>query len=473
MPADENDNRSMPGHPMGLRPDLRRSVRIITVAGCLAMVFMHLTTGAHRVAFLKDLGARPFHFSVIGAVPPLLLSLQFLAALFVNRLRHRKRIWIVVLVIRRSLVCLLGFLPWLFPNASPRFLVWAFIGILAVGQAMGTCCAPVFVAWMGALLPRDSFSEIWGGRRLWLSWSRAGVMLALSGTLWLLQDVNIRTVFPVVACVGALAGVMDILLFVKVPEPPAPVSDAPHFERLLEPFKQKRFRRYILYDSVLRFGMLLSAPLVRIFLLQEIGLGVHLILLLFTCHALGGTLFARRIGRLADRVGHRPIIILATALKCVVTLAMFLLQPGPMVLLLVPVFLFDNMLNTAIMVSRTGFTLKQAPEKNRAMFVAAVLATAGLAGALGSMAGGFMMDHLPALNWSVGAWTLTRFRVVFAVSALFRFAGFLMATRLHEPESTEAAVVWRDVVRPALQRPLEAPILFLRNLMSNSDDEID
>lgn len=452
----------------GLPPELRRSVRIVTIAGCLAMVFMHTLRGAHRTAFLHDLGARPFHFGVIGAVPPLMLSLQFVSALLVNRLRHRKRLWISTLVMRRASVCLLGLLPWLMPDASATTLVWTFIAVLATGQAMETVSQPIFFAWMGSLLPRDTFSEIWAGRRLWLSWARAGVMLGLSGALWVFRDADIRIVFPVLACVGAVAGVTDILLFVKVPEPPASTSHASHLARLLQPFRRKRFRRYIVYDSILRFGTMMAAPLFRIFLLQEIGLGVHIILLLFTCHAIGGTLFARRIGKLADRVGHRPVIILATALKCWIAVAMMLLQPGLMVLSLVPVFLIDNMLNTALMVSRTGFTLKQSPEANRAMFVAAVMATGGLAAALGSLSGGVLMDHLPPLNWEVGGWTLTRFRVVFAVSALVRFSGFLMSTRLHEPESAEAAQVFRDVIRPAIQRPLQAPFDVLRALIDTA-----
>ena len=446
-----------------MRPEIRRAMRFITIAGCLAMVFMHLLKGAPRAAFLRDIGARPFHFGVIGAIPPLMFASQFAAALFINRLRRRKRIWIVLLVTRRAMVCLLGLLPWLLPEASATVLVWSFIGIMAIGSIMEKFAQPMFFAWMGDLIPSDVFTEVWAGRRKWLSWTHAGMMVTLAAALWVFRQADIRIVFPVLACISAVAGVVDILLFVNVPEPPPSVSEEPHLARLAEPFRYKRFRRYMLYDSVLKFGAMIGAPLFRIFLLQEIGLGVYAIVLLFTCHALGGTLFARRIGRLADEVGHRPVIILASALKCVIALAMFVLTPGLMVLVLVPVLLMDNMLNTALVTSRTGFTLKRAPAENRPMFVAAVLATAGLAGAAGSLLGGVLMDHLPDVSWSIGAWTLTRFRMVFAISAAIRFCGFLMSVRLHEPESAEATVVFRDIIAPALQRQLELPISIIRN----------
>jgi len=447
-----------------LRPEIRRAMRFITVAGCLAMVFTHLMKGAPRAAFLRDIGARPFHFGVIGAIPPLMFACQFGAALFINRLRRRKRIWIALLVTRRSMVCLLGLLPWLLPQASATVLVWSFIGIMAVGSIMEKFAQPMFFAWMGDLIPSDVFTEVWADRRKWLSWTHAGVMVSMAAALWLFRQADIKIVFPVLACISAIAGVVDILLFVNVPEPEPSISPEPHLARLAEPFRYKRFRRYMLYDSVLKFGAMIGAPLFRIFLLQEIGLGVYEIVLLFTCHALGGALFARRIGKLADEVGHRPVIVLASAFKCVIAIAMFALVPGPMVLILVPVFLLDNMLNTALVTSRTGFTLKRAPAENRPMFVAAVLATAGLAGAAGSLLGGLLMDHLPDVGCTIGTWTLTRFRMVFAVSAVVRFCGFLMSIRLHEPESAEATTVFTDVIAPALQRQLEVPISVIRNI---------
>jgi hypothetical protein len=54
--------------------------------------------------------------------------------------------------------------------------------------------------------------------------------------------------------------------------------------------------------------------------------------------------------------------------------------------------------------------------------------------------------------------------MVFAISALVRFCGFLMSTRLHEPESAEATTVFGEMIAPALQRQLELPISIIRNI---------
>ena len=171
-----------------------------------------------------------------------------------------------------------------------------------------------------------------------------------------------------------------------------------------------------------------------------------------TAHALGGVLFARRIGRLADETGSRPIIVLGSAFKSMIVIAMFLVRPGNSVWFLVPVLLFDNMINTALLSSRTGFMLKQSPSANRGMFVAAVLAPAGLVGALSSLIGGALIHRLPELDTTVLGVPLTSFRMVFALSAVLRFAAFVCSHALHEPDSEAAGVVFGRLVTAARTR---------------------
>ena len=85
-------------------------MRRIIHAGCLAMVFMQATGGAHRTEFFRLLGASEFHFGVIGAIPPALLFLQFISALIENHLHFRKWIWIVLMSVRRGLFVLIAML---------------------------------------------------------------------------------------------------------------------------------------------------------------------------------------------------------------------------------------------------------------------------------------------------------------------------------------------------------------------------
>jgi MFS family permease len=424
----------------------------ITVAGCLAMVFVHTTAGAQQAEFLRDIGASPFHFGILGAIPPLSFITQFAAAWLANHLEYRKRFWMILLILRRLSVCLLVLLPWILPTASTRLLAWAFIGIFAAGQMMGMFSQPLFFSWMGDLLPRQQISEYWASRRKWLSWTHALVMVSMAMYFYCFRHTGIRITYMLIVFVGSAAGVLDILLFHRIPEP-KPVIHTQHILRaVLQPFREMRFRRLILFSCMLAFGMTTSAPFINLYMLQELRMPVHAVVLLMTVHALGGVLFAQRIGRLADRVGHRPLIVLSSALKPLIVVAFFFARPGPSVLALIPVLLVDNMLNTTLDATRTGFMLKQSPGANRPMFIAAVLAPAGVAGAAGSLLGGTLVEHLPDLSLVVGGVQVTAFRTVLALSAALRFAAFLASRFIHEPESLAADRVLRHVFGSAATR---------------------
>ncbi len=433
-------------------------MRSIIVAGCLAMVYLNCTRGAQHAQFARALGASEIHFGILGALPPILLFLQFIAGLQAGRMQRRKRIWIVLMVMARTLPLPIALLPWVVPSSPMALKIWSLIMLTACEVALTTYSTPLFFAWMGDLLPHRNLNAFWARRRQWLSVSQATSMLATAIFFYFFQSVPIIHTFLVVSIVGVIAGVWDILLFTRIPEPPIERSETPRWTRLLEPFRNRQFRLFMINSTTWTFAAMLSAPFMRLYLLKEMNLAVHWVIALFMFHALGGALFARSIGALIDSVGHRPLIVLCTALKSLITIAMMLVVPGPWLLILIPVFLFDNVLNTGLLVARNGFMLKLSPRENRSMFVAAVLATSGLAGGAASLISGFVLEALPPDMGQVGAYTVTPYRVIFAISATLRLLNMITASAIHEPESREPREVLVEVIGPAVLRWLRFPL---------------
>lgn len=437
---------------------VRRSMRTIIWAGCLAMVYLNCTHGAQHAQFARALGASEIHFGVLGALPPMLLFLQFVAGLRASRMRRRKPLWIGLMVLARTLPLPVALLPWVIPATPPMLRVWSLIALTAGEVALSTYSTPLFFAWLGDLLPHENLNAFWARRRQWLSFSQAGSMLATALFFYLFKAVPITHTFLVVSIVGAIAGVWDILLFIGVPEPPVERSETPRLARLLEPFRDQQFRLFMVNSTTWTFAAMLSAPFMQIYLLKEMGLAVHWVLGLFMFHALGGALFARSIGTMIDSVGHRPLIILCTALKSLITIAMMLIVPGFWLLILIPVFLLDNMLNTGLLVARNGFMLTLSPRENRPMFIAAVLATSGLAGGVAALLGGYLLEHLPSSLGQIGAYNVTAYRAVFALSAVLRLLNMISAGAIREPQSREPREVLIEVIGPAVLRWLRFPV---------------
>jgi hypothetical protein len=109
---------------------------------------------------------------------------------------------------------------------------------------------------------------------------------------------SIRTAFPILVAIGTVLGVMDILLFYRVDEPPVTRHPAPSILELLKgPFRSREFRSFIRFTAFWHFAAMIGAPFISLYLLDVVGLTVGQVLLLWTFSWVGGALSSRWLGR--------------------------------------------------------------------------------------------------------------------------------------------------------------------------------
>jgi hypothetical protein len=110
--------------------------------------------------------------------------------------------------------------------------------------------------------------------------------------------------------------------------------------------------------------------------------------------------------------------------------------------------------------------LKHSPRQHRAMYVAALLAPSGLAGAAASYCSGRCLQHFQFLESQPERWLgmdWTNFHVIVAISILLRWGAILVALRIREPKSEGPGEVLFDTIVPAVVRLMSFPMgLFTR-----------
>jgi len=451
------------GLPKEWTPELRMMMSRITVAGCLAVVFMEFTASSPRVDMLRAVGATYQQFGIIEAIPMIMLIAQFVGALFVNRLKRRKPLWMTLFIFHRSLAIPFALLPYLFPEIDTTVLVWSLIGILAVSSASAHFGVPMWFSWMSDILPKRSLGEYWARRRRWMAICS---MLTLAASAWFFaafSEVDIRTTYMVICTIGAVAGIIDIALFWNVPEPPMQLHGSLSLSRVFEPYLDRNFRPFIVFWSYWAFSATFAFIFFRLYMLEYVGWSVTEVQLLFGCHALGGTLFAARIGRWIDHVGCRPVIVLFTLLKSIVVIGIFFMKPGYSILPLIPIFIFDNFLNTGIFVAQNNYMLKHSPQPSRPMYVASVMATTGLVGGGAAMLSGWVLESVSYLKETPVDWmgiTWTPFHVVFAISIVLRWIAILVAWHIREPKAEGPGELLVETIVPSLVHWFTLPLGF-------------
>ncbi|WP_437206462.1 MFS transporter [Planctomicrobium sp. SH664] len=438
---------------------LRQARVAIVIGGCLGMAFTQLMNCSASIQYARSLGGNGLHIGLLGALPTGMLFVQFLAAWLGNRLTYRRPVWFWCNIVGR-LMCIPAVAgAWLFPEISDNVWLWTLIGVWAVSQAVQHFASPLWLSWMGDYLPHRGLSHYWGVRYLWMQLAAAGSLI-IAGYYLRFYASNIRDGFAMIMLVCSLMGVIDILLFLKIKEPPVTrVPDAGLWELLSAPFRHAGFRSFIGFTSFWNLASMIGAPFISMYLLDYVGMSADQLLWLWVFSWVGGALCSTWIGRTAERYGSRFVMILSIALKSINMIALLLVpqRPGLVFWLLGPIFMLDMALNTGIAIATNSYLLKNSPTANRTTYIAAGTAVAGLVGGVTSVASGIWLASMTGWQTTISGHLVTGYHVLFLVSILLRFVAVGLVSLIHEPTSTPVWQVFAEWVGIERLRALQAP----------------
>ncbi len=461
---------------IAIRPESRRGelnswLRLITAGGCLAMVFMTCIQSPVTTEFFRQLGATKLQFGIIGGLPMLMLGMQFYGAFLTNRLTQRKPLFLASLIGGRLVFLVIAYLPLALDGLSRFAVVNILIILLAAHYLVVNLSVPLWFSWMGDLIPSRILNRYWGRRHqlMTLCWTMTYIGIAFA--TYRFSAVAPDVLFRWLVTIGVLAGIVDILLFIKVGEPiNTRVQGRSVVDVLLQPLRDRHYRSYISFNCVWMASAMLAAAFMQLYVLEVLLVPLWKVNLIWCTPGLGAALVARFWGRIADAHGTRPIIILSTAGKPIIVIVFLLVTPGTALLVLPIFFFFDSMFNAAMQIANNGYMLKMAPTENRSMFVAATLTLTGLAGGLGATAGGWMLDRLDGQTWLLAGHVWNNFHLLFVISFCLRIGCFIFAFTIREPTSSSPLTVLSEFRGTWPLRILMFPVGLYRRLTPGSPD---
>jgi hypothetical protein len=265
-------------------------------------------------------------------------------------------------------------------------------------------------------------------------------LLATVGLAYLLWNDSGLPTYNLVIVVGILTGLLASALLYKLPDPSAsglesasdesggePGSFAAHLKRAMA---EPNFRRFILSYLVIGLGIGMARPFVIVYCKSVYGQTDSLVTVFSVCSSLGALLMGMVMRLTIDRLGAKPMYIIFAAVS-LLSLAPALASPG-IGTAIFPIFflcVFSAITNMGFAgqesAAQTYFfaMVPKAAIMDLSMLYFFIL---GGTGAIGSVAGGALLDSLEAFGLS----PLAAFRVFFAASALVILAGIAIQRKL-------------------------------------------
>jgi MFS family permease len=394
------------------KQEIRSTLKFSTLDGVFATIFESATAGVLLSNFLLQLGATSVEIGILSAIPMVVNLLQPLGAYIADRTTSRHWYNLYVFGVSRLLwLVLVVEIIWGRQHAdSHQLMQWTLATALAASLLAALANSNWF-SWMAAVVPHRLRGRYFGFRNSAVS---LVTLLAVPLMGWGISSWGTDPIlgYSIILCLGVLAGSISLgFQFLMVDVNPQVYGKDEDEEKVAEKagksqtdflpamLKDANFLIFIGYLFLWTFAVNLSAPFFNIYLLQDLNLDVSLVTIYNSLSAGANLLLLLFWGKLADRWGNRPLLITVGLLVAITPLLWLITGNYPVALWIwLPILhLLAGTTIGAIDLCTKNIQMEIAPKKQPSTYFAIAAAVAGVAGALGTTAGGFLAE-LPGMS---------------------------------------------------------------------------
>jgi MFS family permease len=430
---------------------IRTSLKASSIDGIFAAVFSITTTGILLSNFLVELDASPLIFGMLSSITMVVNLIQPLGAYISERTTSRFKYSFLTYGSSRllwlGLVISIVAYSWGLLDSHRLLMLTLIINLLSC--LLGGLGTASWLSWLAMIVPRKLRGRYFGLRNSLANLTNL-ICIPLAGIVVSKWGGGTLKGYGVVLFIGIFSGCISLgcqyfqldinpqqqntkaLLresLEKVSKQPSQLEatkpetnpetrkDTDNNPNLLlsEWFNTKN--NYLVYFTLWMFAFNLSNPFFNLYLLDNLHLDVSWVALYGSLQAGANLVMLMLWGRLADKIGNRPILISTGVLVAITPILWLGIGSNNLdkTLWLPVLHIFTGGTSAAIDLCSNNLQLAVAPRKNQSTYFGKVAAFAGLSGALGTTLGSFLIQFtnlggLPGL---------------FAISSIFRLLALI------------------------------------------------
>lgn len=381
--------------------DTNRTFRLILYDALASEAMSTLTAGVFLAGYLVTLGASNLAIGLLAAVPFAVQFLQLPAVVLVERLRARRAIATWAAAIGRLFLFGAATAPFLGATAGIVMLVVC----VALYQAMAAIAGCAWNSWMRDLVPEGDYGRFFGRRAT--ATTALAMPLALGGGI--LIDVWKRAapghpayVYSVLFVCSAAIGYLGVWLLSITPDHkmPPPVQHMRVATLLATPFRDKNFRRLMVFLSSWNFAANLAAPFFAVYMLRTLGYSMTVVIVLTTASQLSNLAALQLWGNLIDQFSNKAVLEISAPLFLACTLAWSLTSLGwmapVMLYLLFVTHVLMGIATAGVALASGNIAMKLSPAGQATAYLATSSVVSASCAAVAAVSGGLCADFFAA-----------------------------------------------------------------------------
>jgi MFS family permease len=450
-------------HPPGTSgpppaPDLAAQVRAMPwflVGNLLNTIFCYWTfTGAVFLLFLDELGLPKSQIGGLLSLFPFCHVLALGFAPVATRWGWR-RVFLIAYGLRKCVLSLLLLVPWVLGRWGQYTAVVFLFAVIIVFALLRAIAETAYYPWCQEFMPNSLrgkysgqvqiLSTVGGALAIWLAGVALGHGQGLGRYLWLIG-------------LGCFLGFLGVLAMMALPGGgPRPVAEgfAGHRRHLVAAVSDGNFREYLLATGAVTLGSVLLLAFLPLYIKQQLAVPSGIVVTLEVAWLAGAALSGWLLGRAADRVGSRPVLLCSSAASLLVPLAWLLLPrhvPHAVVWCgLLYVVQGITASGIAIAAGRLLFNSVIPPAQSTA-YTAIYYAWIGITGGLAPLLAGQILERCGTWQLDFGGVLLDGHAILFAGATLLLALGWWRYAKVRPDDPQRTRVVLRQLFEPTLRR---------------------
>ncbi|MFB2923800.1 MFS transporter [Aerosakkonema funiforme] len=447
---------------------IRSSLSASTWDGVFAALFGNITSGVLLSNFLVQLGASSVEIGILSSIPMLVNFLQPVGAYLAGRSTSRRNYGMLIFGPSRLLWLILALGIWFVSRSEAHqhdLLRWTLATVVA-SNLLTALGSPSWLSWMATLVPERLRGRYFGIRNSAANLTKL-ISIPLLGLVVSAWPSGMIRGYGLLLLLGVVFGLISLgcqIFMVDInpqeqsaiedrgnrgtleqgspaigeeensltqnfrnPQPPVPSSESPI---------PHNFLIFLLFFGFWTFATNLSSPFFDFYLLNDLGMNVSLVTLYNSLSAGANLLMFIVWGKLADRIGNRPLLLLVGILVAVTPLFWLGTSNNSFcVWFWLPLLhLFTGGTWAAIDLCNNNIQMSIAPTRNQTNYFAIAAAVGGVAGAMATTAAGFLA-HFANIGGLLG---------LFAISAVLRLMALVPLLFVREQRSQSLIQVMRS-----------------------------
>lgn len=392
------------------KDQIRTSLQASTLDGIFATIFSNATGGVLLSSFLVGLNASPSQIGLLSSIPMLANLMQPLGALWSDRTAsyHWYCFWIYVPSRLLWLILVAAtFLVGQWNEQTWVNLTLAIVGLTYFLAALGSAS---WLSWIATLVPSKLRGRYFGTRASAMSLMN---LLSIPVLGWIISTWGggAQQGYGVVVLLGVVAGIISLgfqfwMTDINPSDRPTVKAtgqrdtvasidkikdDSPFISQFLQ---NTNFLLFLLYFALWMFAVNLSAPFFNVYLLDTLAIDLRWVTCYTSLQAGAHLVMLIVWGKLADRIGNRPILLIDGILVGLFPLLWLITgaNDGSLWLLFPLLHLLAGGSWAAIDLCTNNLQLGVTPLRHQPLYFAVAAAVAGISGALGTSVGGFLAE---------------------------------------------------------------------------------